>query len=164
MAGDVLAGHAAEMVDTWRELVSAQPHLAKYSAKPDGSPNPDYSKATHPRFARWIIDACVRPYDQAWLDYQQEIGLRHTRAKKNRTDHADSAGHIPLRYLLAFTAPVLTTTKDFLQRKGHSAEDVRKMHDAWTKAVLLHVALWTRPYTAAEDWLGRRCRSLWDLP
>jgi len=30
-------------------------------------------------------------YDRAWLDYQQEIAVRHTRAKKNRTDNVDSA-------------------------------------------------------------------------
>ena len=31
-----------------------------------------------------------QPLDQAWLDYQHEIGLRHTRNRKNTTDHADS--------------------------------------------------------------------------
>ena len=31
------------------------------------------------------------------LDYQQEIGLRHTRRTKNQTDGADAADHIPLR-------------------------------------------------------------------
>lgn len=50
---------------------------------------------------RWVIDACTRPLDQAWLDYQQEIGLRHTRAKKHRTDRVNSPDHIPLRYLLS---------------------------------------------------------------
>ena len=32
---------------------------------------------------------------EGWLKYQREIGLRHTRAKKNLTDHADSLNHIP---------------------------------------------------------------------
>ena len=49
------------------------------------------------------------PHDQAWLDYQEEIGLRHTRAKKNRTDNAQTPPHIPLRYLLAFTATMNAT-------------------------------------------------------
>jgi len=26
------------------------------------------------------------------------------------------------------------------------------MHDAWTKAVLLHVTLWTWPYAKDGDW------------
>lgn len=152
MAGQVLAPQAAAMVDAWRELVAEHPHLAVYSAHPDGTPNKEYSAASHPRFARWIIDACTRPLDQAWLEYQHEIGLRHTRAKKNQTDHADSPDHIPLRYLLAFTAPVLTTTKDFLRGHGHSPEDIDKMHDAWTKSVLLHVTVWSRAYPVGEGW------------
>lgn len=40
--------------------------------------------ATHPRFLRWVEDACVRTYDQEWLDYQHEIALRHHRSKKTR--------------------------------------------------------------------------------
>lgn len=104
MAGAVLADQAAAMVDTWRALLAEHYHLAAYGAYPDGKANEEYAAASHPRFARWIIDACTRPYDQAWLDYQHEIGLRHTRAKKNQTDDADSVDHIPLRYLLGFTA------------------------------------------------------------
>jgi hypothetical protein len=152
MAGDVLADQAADMVDTWRGMLAGHPHLAVYSAHPDGTPNTDYSAASHPRFARWVIDACTRPRDREWLDYQHEIGLRHTRQKKNLTDHADAVDHIPLRYFLAFTGPIIASTRDFLARKGHSPEDVDRMHAAWTKAVLLHMTLWTRPYVAAEDW------------
>jgi hypothetical protein len=36
--------------------------------------------------------------------------------------------------------------KPFLAKKGHSAEEVEKMHQAWFKAVVLQVALWSRPY------------------
>jgi hypothetical protein len=152
MAGDVLADQAVDMVRTWRKILAPHPFLARYSAKPDGSPNPEYAEASEPRFARWVIDVCRRPYDQAWLDYQQEIGLRHTRAKKNQTDQVESADQIPLRYLLAFTAPVITTTKEFLRRKGHPADEVERMHEAWTKAVLLHVTVWTWPYARDGDW------------
>jgi hypothetical protein len=152
LAGDVLTDQAAEMVDTWRAVIAGQPHLAGFSAHPDGTPNKEYSAASHPRFARWVIDVCTRPYDQDWLDYQQEIALRHTRAKKNRTDGVESAEHIPLRYFLGFTPVILLTAKDFLTRKGHPPETVERMHAAWIKAVMLHVTLWTRPYVAAGDW------------
>lgn len=152
MAGEVLADQADEMVSTWRQKLAAQPFLACYSTKLDGSPYPEYAEASGPRIARWVIDTCQRPYDQAWLDYQQEIALRHNRAKKNQTDRAESAEHIPMRYLVAFTAPILTTTKDFLRRKGHPAAEVERMHDAWTKAVLLQVTLWTRTYAIESDW------------
>jgi hypothetical protein len=39
------------------------------------------------QIVRWVIDICVRPHDRTWLDYQEEIGLRHTPQKKNQTDH-----------------------------------------------------------------------------
>ncbi|HZE30551.1 MAG TPA: protoglobin domain-containing protein [Actinoallomurus sp.] len=92
------------------------------------------------------------PLDQDWLNYQHEIGLRHTRTKKNVTDHADSLDHIPLRYLLAFTAVVIATSRDYLAAAGASPEQVDRMHAAFTKSVMLHVTVWTRPYVDAADW------------
>lgn len=50
------------------------------------------------------------------------------------------------------TAPILTTIKDFLRRKAQPAGEVERMHDAWTKAVLLHVTLWTWPYAKDGGW------------
>jgi hypothetical protein len=152
MAGEVLADQAGAMVDTWRGVIAQEPHLARYSAKQDGSPNPEYAVASKPRFTQWILDLCNPPYDQSWLDYQYEIGLRHSRAKKNVTDQADSLDHIPLRYILALLPEVLLSAKDFLARKGHSAAEVDRMHQAWVKAVVLSVTLWTRPYTKDADW------------
>ncbi|MGW1805407.1 hypothetical protein [Streptomyces sp. NPDC002078] len=58
---------------------------------------------------------------------QHEIGLRHTRAAKNRTDGADAPDHIPLRHLLTFTAPVVLSTNPFLQGHGHSQDEVERM-------------------------------------
>jgi hypothetical protein len=40
----------------------------------------------------------------------------------------------------------MTTLKPFLARKGHSAEEVDKMYQAWLKSVLLQVILWSQPY------------------
>lgn len=152
-AAGVLRGCAGEMVDTWRREIARFHHLSIYSAGADGTANAAYSAASHPRFARWVVEACEGPYDRAWLDYQAEIGRRHTRERKNRTDGADNLeDHIPLRYLLAFTPVVLLTTKPFLARGGHEADEVERMHDAWIRIVLLHVALWSRAYVAPEDW------------
>jgi hypothetical protein len=110
-AAEILGGHADDMVTAYRARLGQQPWLAGYSGHPDGTPNPEYSAATKPRFARWIVDACTRPLDQDWLNYQHEIGLRHTTAKKNKTDGTDSLDHIPMRYLLSFTAVVITTAR-----------------------------------------------------
>jgi hypothetical protein len=153
-AAGVLRSSAGEMVDTWRREIARFGHLTAYSAGADGAANAAYAAATHPRFARWVIEACEGPYDQAWLDYQHEIGRRHTRERKNRTDGCQQnlEDHIPLRYLLAFTPVVLLSTRAFLARGGHDAAAVERMHDAWIKAVLLHVTLWTRAYVHAEDW------------
>jgi hypothetical protein len=151
-AAGILAGQADDMVTTWRSQLGQLPWLAAYSGHPDGTPNPEYGAASKPRFDRWIIDACTRPFDQAWLNYQHEIGLRHTRAKKNRTDHADSLDHIPMRYLLAFTAVVITSSREYLAATAASAEDVERMHAAFTKSIMLHVTVWTRPYVEAANW------------
>lgn len=151
-AGEILAPRAAEMVAAWRSQVGEHPFLARYSAHPDGRPNPEYAAASTLRFDRWVIDACTRPLDQAWLDQQQEIGLRHNRAKKNQTDHADSVDHIPLRYLLAFTAVIITTARHYLTDERISAEHTDEMHAAFTKSVMLHVTVWTRAYTTDTQW------------
>ena len=151
-AGEVLAPHAVDMVAAWRGQVGRHQFLARYSAHPDGSPNPEYGAASTLRFDRWVIDACTRPFDQAWLDQQHEIGLRHNRAKKNQTDHADSVEHIPLRYLLAFTAVIITTARGYLLDERHTATEIDAMHAAFTKSVMLHVTVWTRAYMAADQW------------
>jgi hypothetical protein len=151
-AAGVLADQADDMVSAYRNRLGELPFMAAYSGHPDGRPNPEYGAASKPRFDRFIIDACTRPLDQDWLNYQHEIGLRHTRAKKNITDHADSLDHIPMRYLLAFTAVIIATARGYLGAKGASPEQVDRMHAAFTKSVMLHVTVWTRAYVAATDW------------
>ena len=152
MAADVLAGQEEVMVDSWRAIIGAHPFLAKWFFGPDGKPDEAYKAAVKKRFVRWVADLCRRERDQAWLDYQEEIGLRHTPAKKNQTDEAQTPDVVPQRYLVAFTSVVITTAKGFLEKKGHSSEEGERMHAAWTKAVLLTLALWSRPYTKERLW------------
>jgi hypothetical protein len=64
------------------------------------------------RFVQWVVDAVSRPRDQACLDDQEEIGLRHTPAKK-QTDGAHTPPVVPLRYLLAFVTTVTTASRKF---------------------------------------------------
>ena len=126
-------------------------HLVYYFSDREGNPIPDYLAAVRARFGQWIRDTCAARYDETWLNYQQEIALRHTRAKKNRTDQADSAAdHIPLRYLIAFIYPITATIKPFLANKGHAADEVEKMYQAWFKSVVLQVTLWSAPYAKQE--------------
>lgn len=151
-AAAILAGQADDMVSAYRARLGELGWMAPYSQHPDGTPNPEYGAASKPRFDRWIIDACTRPLDQDWLDYQHEIGLRHTSAKKTRTDDADSLDHIPMRYLLAFTAVVIATAREYLAATGAAAEQVDRMHSAFTKSVMLHVTVWTRAYVDGAGW------------
>ena len=151
MAVDVLADQVDQVLDLWYGYVGSHPHLVHYFTDRDGQPIGEYLERVRARFAQWVRDVCERPRDDAWRDYQHEIGLRHTRAKKNQTDAVDSVPEISLRYLIAFIFPITATMRSFLAGKGHGPEDVEGMHTAWFKAVVLHVCLWSEPY-AAEAW------------
>jgi Protoglobin len=151
MARDVLSDQVEDVLDVWYGFVASNLHLVHYfTRRADGQPDEDYLARVRRRFGQWILDTTAADYDQAWLDYQYEIGLRHHRQKKNRTDEVDAVEHIPLRYLIAFIYPITATVRPFLEQGGHSDEDVEKMHDAWRKAVILQVALWSQPY-AGDD-------------
>jgi len=151
MAGEVLADQVDQVLDLWYGYVGSHPHLVHYFTDPEGQPIGEYLERVRARFAQWVRDVCGRPHDDAWRAYQHEIGLRHTRIKKNQTDGVDSVPEISLRYLIAFIIPITVTMRSFLGRKGHGPEDVDGMHTAWFKAVVLHVCLWSEAY-AAEAW------------
>jgi hypothetical protein len=149
LAGEVLADQTKEIVECWRSGVIANiPHLAKHSRTPEGNPIPEYIAASNLRFQQWILDTCLRPYDQDWLNYQQEIALRHTSAKKNKTDGVRSTPCVPFEDVITFVAVMNETIKPFLAAKGHSEEAVNRMHLAWTKTMQLQLALWVQAYSA----------------
>lgn len=58
---------------------------------------------------------------------------------------------VPLRYLIAFIYPITATIRQFLAKKGHSADQVERMYQAWFKSVVLQVALWSYPYAREGD-------------
>jgi hypothetical protein len=150
-SGEVLALQVEDILDVWYGFVGANPHLLAAFAGPDGQPDQAYLAAVRRRFGRWILDTARADYDPAWLDYQHEIGLRHHRSGKNRTDGARAADHIPLRYVLALLVPITTTLKPFLAKGGAAPAEVDAMHQAWVKAVLLQVILWSHPYVREGD-------------
>jgi IS1 family transposase len=153
MAGEVLKDQVEDVLDLWYGWVGSNKHLVYYFGdRRTGQPIGEYLSAVRKRFGQWILDTCFREYDREWLNYQYEIGRRHHREKKNKTDKVDSVDHIPLRYMIAFIVPITATIKPFLAKKGHSAEDVEKMYNAWFKAVTLSVALWSIPYANKGEW------------
>lgn len=146
MAGDVLEGQVDAVLDTWYGYVGSNSHLVAYFANEKGEPNGNYLDAVRKRFGKWILDTCRKPYDQDWLNYQHEIGLRHHTAKKNKTDKVNSVSIVHQRYLTAFIYPITVTIKPFLAKGNKSAEDVEAMYNAWFKSVTLQVILWSYPY------------------
>jgi len=138
---------AESTVDSWRAVIGSQRHLAHRFVRPDDTLDEQYKASVKRRCVQWIVDVAVRSHDQAWLDYQQEIGLRHTPAKKNKMDGADTPLVVPFRYLLGFV-PVVLPIRQFLKDDIKDPEELQKLEDAWRKAVLVHVTLWARGYVS----------------
>lgn len=151
MAGDVLEDQVEDVLDVWYDFVASHDFLVRYFSTAEGKPIDRYLSSVRERFGRWILDTCRRPYDQEWLDYQEEIALRHHRTKKNRTDDVDAVDQISLRYVLGFIYPITATIRPFLENGDHEDDAVDRMHDAWFKAVVLQATLWARPYVREGD-------------
>ena len=147
MAGEVLAGQTRQIVEHWRSgIIAGIPNLARHSRTPEGDPLPQYLAQSNLRFEQWILDTCIRSYDQDWLNYQHEIALRHTSLRKNKVDGVSSTTHVPFRDITAFVAVLNDTIRPYLANKGNSADEVEGMHRAWRKSLQLQLALWVRPY------------------
>jgi hypothetical protein len=157
IAGEVLADRTKVIVAHWRSgIIASIPHLARHSRDLDGQALPDYLARSNRRFEQWILDTCLRPYDQDWLNYQQEIAVRHTSVKKNRTDQVQSTPYIPLRDIIAFITVMNDTIKPHLAAKGHAVNEVEKMHKAWRSSMQLQIALFAQPYAdralSLDEW------------
>ncbi len=151
-AGTVLADQTKQIVEHWRSgIIAGIPNLARHSRSPQNEPLPEYLAKSNLRFQQWILDTCLRPYNQDWLNYQQEIALRHTALKKNKTDNVSSTPYVPLRDIVGFISVINETIKPYLAARNHSADEVDRMHRAWCKSIQLQLALWTEPYTDAHQ-------------
>jgi hypothetical protein len=152
LSESVLADQIGDLLKAWRGIIFDHPHLRAYDEDPKtGKVDTNYAQAVAKRFGQWVLDTARAQYDQAWLDYQYEIGLRHHRTKKNKTDNGHTLGHIRARDLLAFSAPIVVTMKPFLAKKGHPSEVVDRMYDAWWKSMILQATLWSQPYIRDGD-------------
>jgi hypothetical protein len=153
MSHDVLEDQVEDVLDVWYGFVASNPHLVRSFADRDtGEPIGEYLERVRARFGRWILDTASADYDRAWLDYQYEIGLRHHRTKKNQTDGVNAVEVVPLRYLIGLIYPITATLRPFLEKKGHSRDEVDAMQDVWRKSVILQVALWSQPYARTGDY------------
>ena len=148
----MLADQTKQIVAHWRSgIIAGIPNLARHSRTPEGEPIPEYLAQSNLRFQQWILDTCLRPYDQDWLDYQQEIALRHTSLKKNQADGVRSTAYVPFHDIVAFTAVMNETIKPYMASKGNTEEEVEGMHRAWRRSLQMQIALWSRPYLDAAQ-------------
>src|SRR5690625_2536912 len=151
-AGAILQPRVSDLLDVWDEFIGSTDHLVRVFAGPDGEPSHAYLTAVRGRFEQWVIDLCTRPFDDQWLAYQEEIGLRHTSEKKNKTDQVDSPWtHVPMSDMLALIVPVTLTVREFLAAEQSDPAEVNAMHSAWFKAVTVTLVLWSRPYVG-DQW------------
>jgi hypothetical protein len=144
-AHGILAPRVEELLDVWYGFVGANDFLLAYFSTPDG-PSADYLAGVRKRFAEWVLDVTRAEYDEAWLARQEEIGRRHF-TEKNRTDGVEGAPAIvDYRYMVPLVYPIYATVRPFLEQGESDPAEVERMHQAWLKAVLLSVTLWSRPY------------------
>ena len=116
-ASVILEDQIDAILDTWLSPVRSTPFLAAYYGTLDGRTIDErYFTDVRARFGQWIRDTCNRRHDQAWLDYQHEIGLRHHRAKKNRTDGMATTPHTPLNLLMGALLAGITRRPDAASR------------------------------------------------
>jgi hypothetical protein len=149
---DIVRDQVESILDVWYGFVGAHSHLLRsFTDKSSGQPIPAYLSKVRARFGQWILDTARAEYDQHWLDYQHEIGLRHHRTKKNQTDAAHSTDIVPFRDLFALIFPVTFTLKPFLAKHGHAPAEVDAMYAAWLKSCLLQLTLWSHPYVKDGD-------------
>jgi pimeloyl-ACP methyl ester carboxylesterase len=152
LSEDLLRDHVEDLLDAWRGVVFDLPHLSAYYQDPNSHQvDTEYAKAVRKRFGQWILDTARANYDQAWLDYQYEIGLRHHRAKKNKTDGGHTLGHIRARDIFAFVPTIVIPIKPYLAKSGYSNEVVDRMYHAWWKSMVLQATLWCQPYFRDGD-------------
>lgn len=148
---ELFQAKAESMVDSWRAVIGSQPHLTHWFVRPDGHTDDDYKASVKRRFVQWVIDVAARPHDRDWLNYQYEIGLRHTPAKKNKADGVRTPPVVPFRYLIGFI-PIVLHIRGFFADDIQDEAELKRIEDAWAKIVLIHVALWSRAYVSEDLW------------
>ncbi len=149
---DLLASRTDEVLDVWYGFVGAHDFLlASFTDSHTGQPLADYLGRVRARFGQWILDTARAEFDGDWLAWQLEIGRRHHRVGKNVTDGARAPALVPYRYLPLLAQPIVDTLRPFLAVEGVSRDEVDAMQNAWRKAVLLQVTLWSQPYIIDGD-------------
>lgn len=146
----ILAPRIDELLDVWYGFVGSHDFLLGYFSTPAG-PDANYLARVRARFGQWVLDTCEGDCGPSWVAYAEEVGRRHA-AGKNETDGVVGAPEVVhFRYVVALTYPIYATVRPFLETGARDAAHLERMHQAWLKAVLLNVILWSRAYVR-DDW------------
>lgn len=145
-AKEIIAPQVEQLLDVWYGFVGSHDFLLAYFSTPEG-PSGDYLARVRARFGQWVLDTLSADHGPEWLAYQAEVGRRHARGK-NETDEAarGTPDAVPFRYVVAFIYPIYATIRDFLAKGARDEEHLERMHQAWLKAVILNVAVWSQAY------------------
>ncbi len=145
-AKEIIAPQVEQLLDVWYGFVGSHDFLLAYFSTPEG-PSGDYLARVRARFGQWVLDTLSADHGPEWLAYQAEVGRRHARGK-NETDEAaqGTPDVVPFRYVVAFIYPIYATIRDFLAKGARDEEHLERMHQAWLKAVILNVAVWSQAY------------------
>lgn len=85
LSHDVLADQVEDLLKVWRGVIFDHPHLRAYDEDAKtGKVDTEYAKAVAKRFGQWVLDTAKAEFDQAWLDYQYEIGSGITAPRRTR--------------------------------------------------------------------------------
>ncbi|WP_143309704.1 protoglobin domain-containing protein [Chitinophaga vietnamensis] len=132
-AAAILQGHEQDLLNAWQAYILANDYLSQYF-----STGINLVNALSPRFSEWITQLCTRNEDGRWQQFEQRIALQ-----LKKEDVLPGIPPVFLRYLTTFVYPVTQAANNLLASAGHSAAEVKRMEEAWFKAVSLSVVLWS---------------------
>lgn len=144
-AREILAPRVEELLDVWYGFVGSHDFLLAFFSRPDG-PVEEYLAGVRTRFGQWVLDLTAANFDEAWLAKQEEIGRRHYLDKGKTDGVVGTPQLVAYRYMVPLVYPIYATVRPFLEQGEPDAAEVERMHQAWLKAVLLSVTLWSHPY------------------
>ncbi|SEW18469.1 protoglobin domain-containing protein [Chitinophaga arvensicola] len=141
MAGNILAAHTEDILDTWYHAILKNNYLAHYFTR-DGAPDMEYLQSLRPQFRKWIRALCTRQEGQSWWQFEKRIAAQ---VRPEADNDMEPLPLVYLRYLSSFIYPITEAGRPYLNTHGHPSTDVERMQQAWFKAVSFSVLLWVYP-------------------
>jgi len=106
--GETLIPQAEAIVDSWRSVIGRLASTRRNLRGPGWEPDEHYKGAIKLRFVQWVSDVCLQPHDQRWLTTRKRSVCGMCRQEESDRQ-SQTPSVVPQRYLLAFTAIVITT-------------------------------------------------------